>query len=135
MSYWSQHNFLLYFIACFSIDVIGSFAFGLECNSFKEPNSPFLEYGIKSFKITFWQEIIAIFENTFPDISRKLHLKAVPSDISKFYFNIVNKSVKFREENGSFRHDFLQILIDMKNNKHQSVEVKGKKCLYYQTNI
>lgn len=75
-----------------------------------------------------------MFENTFPNIARKLHLKAVPSDISKFYFNIVTKTVMFREKNGFVRNDFLQILIDMKNNKHQSAEVKGKLFLYYQNN-
>lgn len=46
-----------------------------------------------------------------------LGIVGLRKDIVKFFTNLVNSTVKYREENKINRPDFLQLLIDMKNNE------------------
>lgn len=67
------------------------------------------------------------FTMTFPVLSRSLHLKTIPTDVSTFFYDIVTKTVNYREKNNVHRNDFLQLLIDIKNNKgEQSDAIRGK---------
>lgn len=116
------------FSACYTVDVIGSCAFGLECNSFKEQDSPFLKYGKKVFNIQPLQQIITMFTLTFPNLSKILHLKTLPTDVAKFYYDVVSETVDYRLKNNSTRKDFLQLLLDIKEDHGDPTgETKGEK--------
>lgn len=56
-----------------------------------------------------------MFTITFPNISKMLHLKTLPTDVAKFYFDVVSKTVDYRVKNNFTRKDFLQLLIDIKD--------------------
>lgn len=58
----------------------------------------------------------SLFANSFPNLAKFLHVKLVPEDVTAFFYDIVSKTVKYREENNARRNDFLQLLIDIKNN-------------------
>lgn len=105
-------------LQCFTTDVIGSCAFGLDCNSFKNTNSDFIVNGKRAFKATRFELLQRFFLFNFPNFSRKLGMKIVPESVSKFYMDIVRQTVELRQNSKSFRKDFIQILIDLKN-KHQ----------------
>ncbi|KAJ8944239.1 hypothetical protein NQ314_009516 [Rhamnusium bicolor] len=104
-------------LGSFSTDVIGSCAFGLECNSFVEPDSPFRKYGKKIVKRNFLENLKFSFCVTYPDIARALKLRFFNKEISDFFMKVVEDTVNYRERNKYVRRDFLQLLIDIKNNK------------------
>lgn len=103
--------------ACFTTDIIGSCAFGLECNSFKDPDSTFVKYGRRLVTIPKSRVILAVIANIFPIIIKIFRLDRSASDIAKFYYEIVSKTVEYREKNNYTRNDFLQLLMELKNNK------------------
>lgn len=118
---------LCFLIGCYSTDIIGSCAFGLECNSFKDPDSTFLTYGKKIFSRNKLQLLAVIFATSFPNLARALHVKIVPPEVTTFFSDVVAKTVEYREKNNVARTDFLQLLIDIKNNKEdQPVSIKGE---------
>ncbi|RZC37404.1 p450 domain containing protein, partial [Asbolus verrucosus] len=104
-------------LARFTTDVIGSCAFGLDCKSFEDENSPFRVYGKKHFEKTGIQRLKRIFAMNFPRLVKMLHVTLTPKEVADFFMKIVRETVEYRERNDYRRNDFMQLLIDMKNNK------------------
>jgi cytochrome P450 family 6 len=104
-------------LGCFTTDIIGSCAFGLDCNTFAEENSPFREYGRKVFTFNTSRLLKLFFASTFPKTADALGISLTEKDISKFFSKVVKDTVSYREKNNYTRKDFLQLLIDLKNNK------------------
>lgn len=108
------------FLRCFTMDVIGSCAFGLDCNSFENPNSDFIANGKRAIKATRFEMLQRFFLFNFPNFSRNVGMKMVPESVSKFYLDIVRQTIELREKSKSSRKDFIQILIDLKNKARDS---------------
>lgn len=99
----------------FTTDVIGTIAFGLECNSLKDPNVEFRRCGKRIFQLTNYEAFLITFSNYFPDAFKYLKLKRLPSFISDFYMRIVSETVEYREKNNIRRKDFMDLLLQLKN--------------------
>lgn len=104
----------------FSTDIIGSCAFGLDCNSFEEPNSPFRVYGKKVFDPTALDVALVFFTISYPNICRALGIRQVKKDVSDFFVKIVEDTISYREKNNVTRNDFMQLLLEMKNNESEA---------------
>jgi cytochrome P450 family 6 len=50
-----------------------------------------------------------------PRLAIALRISNIPPDISKFFMNVVEETVEYRERNNVTRNDFLQLLIELKN--------------------
>ncbi|XP_057655516.1 probable cytochrome P450 6a20 [Diorhabda carinulata] len=101
----------------FSIDVIVSVAFGLNCNSLKEKDSKFVEIAVKMFdSVPLWERCkeAAIF--LFPKkLLKAISFKFMHKDVEDFFFNLVGDTIKYREENNVYRKDFMHLLLQLKN--------------------
>ncbi|KAJ8913637.1 hypothetical protein NQ315_007354 [Exocentrus adspersus] len=119
-------------LACFSTDVIGSCAFGIDCNSFENPNSAFRVYSQRLFTVTKLKALKGLLLQSFGGLGRALGIKSVPTDIADFFTKVVSDTVTYREKNNVLRKDFLQLLIDLrrddKDEQHtgHDVERDGK---------
>lgn len=102
-------------LGCFTTDVIGSCAFGLECNSFKEEDAEFRRYGKKILEGQPLQAIKVVFALNFPNLARKLGFSLPSKDITMFFNKVVRDTVEYREKNNYQRNDFMQLLINLKN--------------------
>lgn len=101
--------------ARFAIDVIGSAAFGIDCNSLNNSDSKFYDIGTSIFKKGRPRLISRLMRTVFKDLSRKLHVKAIPSEVSEFINAVTKATLDYRESNPSFtRQDFMNTLIEMK---------------------
>lgn len=107
-------------LGCFTTDIIGCCAFGLECNSFKEEDAPFRKYGKRVMPSTRRQLIKAVFSFIFPSLAHKVRLKLIDEDVSEFFIKMVKDTVNYREETKFKRDDFMQLLIELKNNEEMS---------------
>lgn len=101
--------------ARFTTDVIGSCAFGLECNSLEDPKNDFRQKSKRMFddpKYSRWFiELIMNFKN----LARKFHITLSRVDLTDFFMQIVKDTVAHREKNNVLRNDFLHMLIQLKN--------------------
>lgn len=102
-------------LARFTIDIIGSCAFGIECNSFKDTDNEFIKYGKLAFTASTFENLKGLFTFAFPKAARFLQMTITKPDVSKFFLKLVSDAVKYREKNNVVRKDFLQLLIDIKN--------------------
>nr|XP_015839996.1 PREDICTED: cytochrome P450 CYP6BK4 isoform X1 [Tribolium castaneum] len=104
-------------LACFTTEIIGSCAFGLNCKAFEDENSPFRVYGRKVFATSKLQRLKRTIATIFPTLGYLFNISITPKDITNFYLNVVKDTVEYREKNNYNRNDFMQLLIDLKNNK------------------
>ncbi|KAF5284960.1 hypothetical protein FQA39_LY16915 [Lamprigera yunnana] len=100
-------------IEFFSTDVIGSCAFGINCNSFLDPFSSFSKIAKRIFKPTVCENLKHFISFIGPSIATTLKWKLIPADVSSFFLKMVNESVEYRKNNEVKRKDFLEILINM----------------------
>lgn len=103
-------------IGRFSTDVIGSCAFGIDCNSLKDADSEFRKYGKDVFKITKRQAVIRILTILAPRITKLLKLQFTSAELSNFFMGVVRGTLDYREKNNIIRKDFMHLLIQLKNN-------------------
>lgn len=102
-------------LARYTTDVIGSVAFGIDCNSLQDPQSEFNVNGTKVFAKIGYKLILAFILPTF--VSRWLRNRSASDKESPtaFYHKIVKDMVKYRETNNIVRNDFFQLLLQLKN--------------------
>ncbi|XP_034250371.1 cytochrome P450 6a2-like [Thrips palmi] len=101
-------------MAKFTTDVIGSCAFGVETNSLKDPNAAFRNMGRKLFNISQWRALLLVMHTALPTLRRLIPLPLFDSEVTSFFTKTFNENVRFREDTGDHRHDFLDLLIQIK---------------------
>ncbi|KRT85019.1 cytochrome P450, partial [Oryctes borbonicus] len=111
-------------LGCYSTDVIGSCAFGLECNSFKVPDAEFRKNGRNLFKPTFKRKLRVFLVATFPTLCKLLGVVFIPKEVSDFFLNVVQEVIEYREKNNVHRNDFMQILMDLRNKNNEELSIK-----------
>lgn len=104
-------------LARFTTDVIGTCAFGIDCSSLKDPEAEFRVMGRKALTDQRHNMLGVALISSFPKFARRLHMKQTPEHIEKFFMRIVNETVSYREQNNIRRNDFMDQLIDLKNNQ------------------
>jgi cytochrome P450 family 6 len=102
-------------LARYSTDIISSCAFGIQCNCLKNPDAEFRQWGRKIFKPSLRTSIISFIVVTIPSLLRVLKLRLLDPNISKYFRNMVEETVNYRERNNITRNDFMQLLIQIKN--------------------
>nr|AGI03843.1 cytochrome P450 6BQ8 [Tribolium castaneum] len=100
----------------FTTDIIGSVAFGIECNSLENPDAEFRKYGKKVFEIDFFGRIKTLCTFAIPHpILRLFRFKFYNSDVATFFMDAIRETVNYREKNNIYRKDFMHLLLQLKN--------------------
>lgn len=99
----------------FTTDLIAKVAFGVECNSLKEPNNEFRRIGCKCVKPDTITIIKNLFVGMFPNVSKTLRIALMDAEVTKFFMRLLSDTVKYREENDVQRRDFMSLLLQLKN--------------------
>ena len=102
-------------LARYSTDVISSCAFGIQCNCLKNPNAEFRQWGRKIFTPSLRNTITTFIYNTVPRLLSLLKIKILDPNITKYFVNMVEETVNYRERNNITRNDFMHLLIQIKN--------------------
>ncbi|XP_031353129.1 probable cytochrome P450 6a13 isoform X2 [Photinus pyralis] len=122
-------------LARFTTDVIGSCAFGLECNSFKSEDAAFCEHGRRIFAPRSKIDTLKIaFALSQPKLANKLGVVLLPRESSSFFFNVVKDTVKYRRRNNIQRKDMLQIVMDLQesdDNAFTMEEIAAQALLFF----
>lgn len=99
----------------FTTDIIGNVAFGVNCNSMKDPHSEFRRIGRKIIEPSSWTLFVQIFVTMFPKLGKFLHMKLNDQDVTEFFMKLLSETIKYRKENNVQRNDFLSMLIQIMN--------------------
>lgn len=96
-------------------DVIGSVAFGLDCEALKNDSSELLKAGERVFHMKGLDFARFFFVNSFMELSKALNMRLMSAECSNYFIETVREAIKYREENNIHRPDFLNSLIQLKN--------------------
>ncbi|KAJ2939788.1 hypothetical protein O0L34_g17980 [Tuta absoluta] len=106
-------------------DVIASAAFGLQVNSLKDKDNEFYTLGQDTFKFGIWQAIVFTLNATCPKLLKAFGIKIFPERTSRFFRNLVQSTIEFREKNKVERPDMIQLLMEAsKGNLKMDASVK-----------
>ncbi|KAK4881330.1 hypothetical protein RN001_004649 [Aquatica leii] len=101
-------------MARFTTDVIGSCAFGLECNTMKNPETEFRQMGRRAFTQTIPDMLRVISIYLIPRLVKPLGFGVFSRKVTNFFKQVVKDTMDYRENNNVSRKDFLQLLIQLK---------------------
>lgn len=99
---------------CFTTDVIGMCAFGIECNSLKDPNAEFRQMGKRLSEkpnLGMFGRQLASWNKSWANF---FGVRRFSKDVTDYFFNVVKETVEYREKNAVHRNDFMDLLIEMK---------------------
>lgn len=109
----------------FTVDVIASCAFGIECNSFENSDNEFHKIAMNvtnfmSFKTTLkFAGYLLV-----PPVMKAFNIKFFGDDVEHFFHEAVYETMRIREEKGIVRHDMLNLLMQVRKGglKHDAKE-------------
>nr|AGI03845.1 cytochrome P450 6BQ9 [Tribolium castaneum] len=100
----------------FTTDIIGSVAFGIECNSLKNPDAEFRKYGRKIVETGFIDRIKVFLVLSIPHaLLRFWRFKFTNTEVETFFMGAIQDTVNYREKNNVYRKDFMHLLLQLKN--------------------
>uniref|UniRef100_A0A182IJD3 Uncharacterized protein n=1 Tax=Anopheles atroparvus TaxID=41427 RepID=A0A182IJD3_ANOAO len=98
-----------------TIDNIGRCAFGIECNSFREPDSTFRRLGQMVFDSPRHSQIVTTVLRLYPAIGHALGLKIHHDEVIEFFTGVMEGTVTMREQGATKRNDLIDTMIELKN--------------------
>lgn len=101
----------------YTTDVIGTCAFGIDCNSLRDHNTEFYQMGRRALDKSNFSFLGRFLMSECASLARLLRLQLIVPDVTAFYFRCVTETVNYREQNDVHREDFMELLIKMKNTK------------------
>lgn len=108
--------------AMYSVDIIMSAAFGITCDSFKNPNNEFNYWGKKVFEPKpFWNAVVI----WAPQVLDLLSLPFNERGVTNFFMKMFEDTVTYRENNNVVRKDFLNLLIQLMKNGYVDPDEKS----------
>lgn len=113
------------FCALYTTDVIATVAFGIQANSFKDPNGQFRSNGREIFRFNFHRAMHFIVVFFLPHLVPYVRAKVVPIEQTEFLRSTFNYVLAEREKSGKKRHDLIDILIEFKNSSKSIASKSG----------
>lgn len=101
----------------YTIDVIGTCAFGIECNSLKDPMAEFRQISLKIFGRQNFSVKWHLFKLYHINWMKFFGAKRFPKNIEDFFKRVIQEGVMEREKNNIVRNDFVDILLELKKSE------------------
>lgn len=105
---------------------ITEISYPFQLSGLEDENSAFFKHGRRLFDLNAFELLKFIFVSSFPDLSRKLHLKMNHAESSEFFLNTFLENFKYRENNNIKRNDFVSLLMEFKEHfKPEELAAEG----------
>ncbi|KAK4882967.1 hypothetical protein RN001_006286 [Aquatica leii] len=120
----------------FTNDIIATSAFGIHCDSIRNPYNEFYVMGknITNFG-GFKNNAKMLLLILFPRVANYLGISLFSKKASEFFRNLVRENIQSREKNGIMRPDMIHLLMEARKgrlNNEQEPENDGEKRIKYQ---
>eukprot|EP00092_Neocalanus_flemingeri_P030301 GFUD01032894.1.p1 GENE.GFUD01032894.1~~GFUD01032894.1.p1 ORF type:complete len:508 (+),score=108.55 GFUD01032894.1:113-1636(+) len=114
----------------FNLDAIATSGFGIESNSFKEPNSVFRTTALKMVRAegyaSKWDILKFFVFAVSPKFAQLLGLTMMPPGTIEFFAGIIRQTVEKRREMGTRRNDIIDLLMDELNKDNNKSEQENE---------
>ncbi|XP_029175223.1 cytochrome P450 6j1-like [Nylanderia fulva] len=100
--------------AKFTTDVVGRCVFGLEMNALSDEDSEFRRMGKLFFTPNWKNNLRAKIRQFLPQFYEVIHYLLPHSEVTTHFTRVVRDIMKYREMNNVIRHDFVDILRELK---------------------
>ncbi|XP_045483842.1 probable cytochrome P450 6a13 [Harmonia axyridis] len=107
----------------YTMNIIGQCAFGIECNSLKEPKNEYIVNGTAFFERSLLENIKIQLTEIVPELMKKLHISITRPSVTDFYKRLTFQAMEYREKNKIVNNDLLDLLIKMKNMNESNDDV------------
>ncbi|CAH1997158.1 unnamed protein product [Acanthoscelides obtectus] len=104
-------------------DVIATCAFGIECDSLRQPNNAFYVMGKRTTNfssLSMQLKFIAL--SAVPWLFELLKIPIFDDEIKQFFYSLVNDTIKTREEKGIVRPDMIHLLMEARKGETKQEE-------------
>uniref|UniRef100_U5ENT2 Putative cytochrome n=1 Tax=Corethrella appendiculata TaxID=1370023 RepID=U5ENT2_9DIPT len=99
----------------YTINVVASCVFGVEGESFTNPDAEFCQMGRDVFKPSFRSQLVVIMSTLLPSLNKVLRVPFIPDHVDKWFRNTVKQVQKLREK--SKKNDLFQLMLDTLEHK------------------
>ena len=114
----------------FTMNVIGSCAFGIEINALSDEQNEFVQMGKKIFAYSFWRNIRTKVRELMPWLFNLLGPLFKNTEMVDFFTKLLTDTMKYRKENNVNRHDFVDLLQFLKENSEKVDDIGDLYLLY-----
>ncbi|KAB0800021.1 hypothetical protein PPYR_07901 [Photinus pyralis] len=115
-------------------DIIGTTAFGVECNSLKNRHNEFYMMGKQITSFSGIRGLKFFAYATLPKLMKYLNVKLISTTAAKFFTDVITDTLRYREKNNVIRPDMLYLLTEVRkermaqgensaNVKHHKIEL------------
>jgi cytochrome P450 family 6 len=121
-------------LAKYTTNIIVAVIFSQESDCLNDPDNVFRKISATFSQSSKKQHIIDIFSFLIPNILHflsRFNFKAVTPKVNDFMIAYVRRAIEYREETNCTRNDFLQLLIQLKNQGY--ITAKGKEDVHAKT--
>ncbi|XP_070152267.1 cytochrome P450 9e2-like [Polyergus mexicanus] len=98
-------------------DVIATCAFGISVDSMRNPNNEFYVYGREATTFNSIAFVKMYIFRSLPWIAKIFNLRIIRDKIANFFRDLVEDTIKTRDENGIVRPDMLQLMMETRGKK------------------
>uniref|UniRef100_A0A6P7H0G8 Cytochrome P450 9e2-like n=1 Tax=Diabrotica virgifera virgifera TaxID=50390 RepID=A0A6P7H0G8_DIAVI len=110
----------------FANDIIASTAFGVSTDSLNNPNDEFYSMAGNLTNFTLWANLKVIGFVFMPKLLKLLKANVFYGPARRFFIDIIESTIKAREERKIKRPDMLNLLLQAKNGDKNKDEIKSK---------
>lgn len=104
-------------MAKFTMDVIGTCAFGIECNTLKDTDNDFYRLGRMAMEKPRHNPRVNFLLSDMKGLARFFGIKTIRDEVSSFFMNVVRSTIGYREKNDIRRNDFMDLLMQLKTDE------------------
>ncbi|XP_050435290.1 probable cytochrome P450 6a14 [Adelges cooleyi] len=108
--------------AKYTTDVIGTCAFGLNCNSLTDTDSEFRRMGTAVLNSSIPLAIAKVFRVFFPKVFNVFNMRTFPLEVQNFFLAIVKQTIDHRQTNAVRRNDFIQLLLEIRDEQQNELK-------------
>ncbi|XP_019866454.2 cytochrome P450 9e2 [Aethina tumida] len=99
----------------FTVDVIGTTAFGIQCNSFID--NEFLKNAKMLTDFNGIRKLLLLLTGVPSIILKMFNIKIIRDNVGNFFRNIVSETIQYREKNHIIRPDLIHLLMEARKGK------------------
>lgn len=116
--------------AKFTTDVIGTCAFGLQMNALADEDSEFRKMGRDIFTPDWWKIVKFRIRDFIPWLYSLLGPLFVDRKMVNFFMKVMKDSVSYRKNNNIVRHDFIDLIMELRDNPDKLGDIGERRCLF-----
>ncbi|CAG9860683.1 unnamed protein product [Phyllotreta striolata] len=109
---------LKYTFKRFTCNVIATTVFGVRVDTLRKPDSRFYQMGLEATNTSGFRSFIYLLHYLFPEsVLKFLRIKVYSENVRTFFSNLVEDTMRTREEQNIYRPDLIQLILDAKKGK------------------